>query len=257
MHVTKFLLFCLGMMVGLHSDPFYEDCKSIEEVISKETEIIISTPPADHDALATLYVSRGESYLLSAEYEKALRDFETALLHLYYSTDQDSRFAIAFRAMFGEVFSYDHLGMQEHAEYAIQQLWNITKRFTCDDCSHGQRCSEAVTLTISRINGDSNYFIIPIFVDPNERQSAEWCEQTVKNTGGALRGIAINIRISSIKAAALELIKALEKQAIKCCYAGGLWSACVKPLANKFEQWNRKWKVFGIPPDPAWDSDLQ
>lgn len=53
----------------------YGNCGSIQEAIARETQEICSTHPADYDELAQLYVSRGESYLLDAQYDKAAEDF--------------------------------------------------------------------------------------------------------------------------------------------------------------------------------------
>lgn len=49
------------------------------------------------------------------------------------------------------------------------------------------------------------------------------------------------------------VIDQIAKEGRKCCYVGGVWKGCFQPLANKYHEWNQKWKVFGIPPDPAWD----
>lgn len=50
-----------------------------------------------------------------------------------------------------------------------------------------------------------------------------------------------------------NIVKELACQAADCCMAGGLWKACLGPLLNKWCKWNEKYRVFGIPPDPAWD----
>ena len=84
----------------------YKDCQSIREVIQQETEEIAKTPPAHHDELAQLYVSRGESYLLDAQYEKAVQDFLSANSQIGYCRDMEAALFIAFRAAFGEVISY-------------------------------------------------------------------------------------------------------------------------------------------------------
>jgi tetratricopeptide (TPR) repeat protein len=239
----------------------YGKCQSIEDVISKESEEIEHMSPSDHDELAYLYVSRGESHLLNAQYEKALDDFQNANSHLRYSRDAKTLMSVAFRAAFGEVIGYDNLGLYENAEQAIRQLQFIVRHFECDDFIGSRPCQERILLLANRaqcneIHADS-LILRNVALDPNESQPKWWCEKTVKNTTAVLRGLAANIPSSVTRFSALELIKTMEEKAIKCCYAGGLWSACLKPLADKFEQWNRKWKVLGIPPDPAWDSDIK
>ncbi len=49
------------------------------------------------------------------------------------------------------------------------------------------------------------------------------------------------------------IIEDLANRARNCCRAGGLWKICLQPLVDKWYQWNEKWQIFGIPPDPAWD----
>lgn len=233
----------------------YSTCRSINDVISKETEEIDYMHPADHEGLAQMYVSRGESYLINKDFGRALMDFQKAYSHLEYALDEETLLTIAFRATLGEIVSYDNLGMHENTVQAIRHLQNIVNHFDCDHDINISPCQGRVQLSANKRCADS-LVLRTAAVDLNQPQPKWWCEKTVRNTTAILRGIAANIPSSVIRFSALELIKAMEEKALNCCYAGGLWSACVKPLAAKFEQWNYKWKVFGIPPDPAWDSDI-
>ncbi len=147
------------------------------------------------------------------------------------------------------MISYDQLAIAEKAEYALEQLTSVVNYFQCDD-----RFSEFEFALNSVDSNDIS--IIRIAIDPNEPQPSWWCVNTVETTASVLMGIVANIRAGAVKVSATRLIGKLEQKAINCCYAGGLWSACIQPLADKLQQWLQKWKVFGIPPDSSWDSDL-
>jgi hypothetical protein len=46
-----------------------------------------------------------------------------------------------------------------------------------------------------------------------------------------------------------SFIKSLEDAGYYCCKDGSIWTSCVAPLLDKLQ----KWKMVGIPADPAWD----
>ncbi|MCI0381751.1 MAG: hypothetical protein L0207_01675 [Chlamydiae bacterium] len=46
-----------------------------------------------------------------------------------------------------------------------------------------------------------------------------------------------------------KLIFDLENKCIRCCETGNFWTNCLSPIVSKLE----KWRIFGIPSDPAWD----
>lgn len=71
--------------------------------------------------------------------------------------------------------------------------------------------------------------------------------------GVALAQLINALPKNAAKIALGSIIAILEQKALDCCVAGGLWKACVGPLAEKFNNWNQKWKVLRIPPDPAFD----
>lgn len=247
--MIKLLMVSLCLTTCLYC--VHENFQSIEEVISKETDAIKLIPNSAHEELASMHTARGESYILIKQHERAIEDFENALFHAEYSNNLHLKWEIAFRAIFGKMVSFDQLAMQEQAEFAIKQLNILIDYF---GCSYEL---EDIQLALARVPSANDFFVIPVEVDPNEPQPAWWCEKTVLNIMAVLRGIIINIRTASVQATATALVNKLEKKAISCCYAGGLWSACLKRLSDKFHQWNQKWKLYGIPPDPSWDSDLQ
>jgi len=90
----------------------YGNCQSIQDVIERETQEITRSSLDSHE-LAQLYVSRGESYLLAAQFEKAVVDFQNARLYIEDSLNSETATIVVFRAAFGEVVCYDNLGMEE------------------------------------------------------------------------------------------------------------------------------------------------
>jgi hypothetical protein len=85
-----------------------------------------------------------------------------------------------------------------------------------------------------------------------DRISIEECIERAQGTANYAK-IIIGFSKSRAQFILNTLIDDLTGRAIQCCMAGGLWKTCIQPLVNKWYQWNEKWKIFGIPPDPAWD----
>lgn len=79
------------------------------------------------------------------------------------------------------------------------------------------------------------------------------CLERVGNTVSMSKKLIAFVKRKEVVFLLTTLIDGLEERASRCCRAGGLWKACLQPLVNKWHLWNQKWKVFGIPPDPAWD----
>ena len=139
-----FLIACLCITISFASyanEIDYSNCGSIQDVIARETQEIQNTNPSDHEELSQLFVSRGESYLLDVQYEKAVEDFQNANSHLGFSHDVEAGMVIAFRVALGEVVSYDNLGMTEHTQEAFQQLQAIVVHVGCNDCVEGRPVS--------------------------------------------------------------------------------------------------------------------
>jgi hypothetical protein len=128
------------MMIGI--SPYANEIEdhhfsSMQDVIDRETQEIASVDPTHYEELAQLYVSRGESFLLDAQYEKAIEDFQNARRCLKEGSNVDIAIITAFRATFGEVIigeviSYDNLEMQEETQQSIQQLQIIANSIGCN-----------------------------------------------------------------------------------------------------------------------------
>jgi len=195
---------------------------SLEDMIAEESQAIVLTNPYNYDTLADLYVSRGESYLLSQNFEKACEDFTTAKELLIFCTDPRNTSALAFRATFGQAIGYDGLEAREYVEEAVQELKNLLNQIpSCNCISNHQKQIDQY----SDIGG------------PNDSPYPDWCEEVVTGVGRAMDAIACLAPSYSVKIVLIGIIEALITRGVKCCQAGGFWKACVAPIT-------RKWKIL-------------
>jgi len=247
--ISMIFCFCVGMGLSCHANEIdYTNCKSIQDAIARETREIQNTNPADHEELAQLYVSRGESHLLDAQYEKAVEDFQNANSHLGYSHNVDATMIVAFRVSFGEAVSYDNLGMTERTQEAIQQLQIIVSQIGCANCIEDQPCQGTITTSSNvlhfskmirraRQQNQENFNDI---IGPDETPYPEWCEEVVVGVGRSMDAIACLAPNYVVKVALIGVIEALITRGTKCCQAGGFWKACVAPIARKWKEWKDK-----------------
>lgn len=241
---------------------------SIQETIERETQEISSTCHSDHNELAELYVSRGESYLLDAQYDRAFEDFQAANSHLKHCQNTDKTFLIGFRSILGEVVCYDNLGMKDQAEQSLEQLAAIVDQIGCNDCKEHRPCKDIVVpsdnkfhfhdLTSRTINNlhvfdeivpckhkkdkkgnqqsqgsQDNYDDI---VGPNQSEPG-WCEEMITGVGRAMDAIACLAPNYGVKVALIGVIETLIQRGVKCCQTGDFWKACVAPIVRKWQQW--------------------
>jgi hypothetical protein len=265
-----FLVFFFCMLISIASyanEIDYSNCTSIQEVIARETQEISVTHPADHDELAQLYVSRGESYLLDAQYDKAVEDFQNANFHIGYCRDVDAAKVVAFRTAFGEVVSYDNLGMAEQTQQALEQLKTIATHVVCNDCIEYHPYQVMVTPSANRLHFrdlvrpvvNKMHFrdiIVPCkhkkegnqqsqqhqdnyddILGPNQPPEPNWCEEVVVGVGRAMDAISCLAPNKAVRIALVGVIEALIQRGVKCCQAGGFWKACVAPITRKWREW--------------------
>ena len=267
-----FLVACFCLVIGISSyagEIDYRDCESIQDVIERETREISSTNPFDRDELAQLYVSRGESYLLDAQYEKAIEDFQAANSLIGNSPNVESAMVIAFRVAFGEVIGYDNLGMHDRTQQALEQLQTIAIHVGCTDCIEHRPCEgkiatsanglhfkDFVTPTVNKMHFRDMIFLCKKKKDksgdqqqqgnqdnyadilgPNEPPEPDWCEEVVTGVGRAMDAIACLAPNYGVKVALIAVIEALIVRGVKCCQAGGFWKACVAPITRKWREW--------------------
>lgn len=250
----------------------YSSCTSLQDAVFKETEEINYANPSNYPLLAQLHVSRGESYLLNAQYEEAVTDFKNANSYIGYGGEED--IVTAFRIAFGEVISYDNLGMHEQTQEAFEQLQTIVNHVGCDDCLEYKPCQEqkepthssshyldmiklasytphlqslvslcknrdkATSSTEKEQNSQqSSNDTYSDVIGPDSPPYASWCEEAVTATGSVMIGIACLAPNNGMKIALTSIINALMVRGVKCCQAGGFWKACVAPVCRKMREW--------------------
>ena len=264
------VFFCFLISAVSHANEIdYSQCESIQEVIAKETEEISLIHPADHDELAQLYVSRGESYLIAAQYDKAVADFQNANDQVGYCHSKDAAMVIAFRAAFGEVVSYDNLGMREETQEALYQLETIAAHVGCHDCLEERPC-QGITPSSNSLHFQdlarpalNKMHFCDMMVsckrrkdkkeDPQPQQNQDnyndiggpdhppepyWCEEVVVGVGRAMDAIACLSPNKAVRVALIGVIEALIQRGLKCCQTGEFWKACVAPISRKWREWN-------------------
>jgi hypothetical protein len=282
-------MFCFSMVMGVityANEIDYSNCESIQNVIDRETQEIASTNPADHTELAELYVSRGESYLLDAQYEMAAEDFHNANVQLGYTNNISASMIVAFRTAFGEAVCYDNLGMPEHTQQAIQQLLTIANHAICDDCAEHRPCHGMIIPSANKLpfrdltkpamnrtrprsmallcknkNNQGNQqrgqngfgYILSSdnysdILGPDVPPDSAWCEEVVVGVGRAMDAIACLAPSPMVRVVLIGVIEALITRGVKCCEAGGFWKACVAPIARKWKEWKDN-KENGIFPN--------
>lgn len=260
--------FCMLVSVVSYADWMeYSSCGSIQEVIVRETQEISLSHSADRDELAELYVSRGESYLLNGDYEKAVEDFTNAHLHLEYSRDVNATSIVAFRAAFGEVVSYDNLGVRGCAQEALEKLQVLVEHVGGNDCSEYHPCQGMATPEGTEL--DFSHVIRPVdsaiafgdtilnckkkkdeeskkkkkrdkysdILGPDEPPHSDWCREVVAGTGKSMRAIAFLAFDRAVRESLLQVVEAFERKAFECCSARKFWKACVAPIARKWKEW--------------------
>jgi hypothetical protein len=227
---------------------------SIDEIIEFETAEISKINSEDYEGIADAYASRGESLLLIDHFEEALADFQNSYefgIKLCAEKSATST-EIIFRALFGQAIAYANLNELEYVCLITDKLKEIMRSVNCSRCKNK---SPQTVLNCSKINAyifSSTMQIENVPIYGPEQISLQDCLDLIDNTV-ALSKLLIAKAPASARAPLTVIIDQLAQEARKCCRRGGLWKGCFQKLANKYHQWNQKWMVLGIPPDPSWD----
>lgn len=175
----------------------------------------------------------GECYLASGQFDKAIDCLEQGYelnLNTEISSFQEE---LGLRFLFAMMLAYVCSNEELIALNISDHLQNLLDRRECTECYRIHTCK------------DEEYVI-----GPNKEPYDGWCREVVNTTGAALKGV---VRGSPLHLAAKEsiifTIDKFQEQARNCCARGGLWKACVGPLARKLHEW----KMLGVPADPMWD----
>ncbi len=222
----------------------YSSFQSIEEVIDFETARLVSIPLNDYEGLSEALISRAESYLLSDNFEKALNDYSRAYDLSSSCNDNIKQSQLYFSSLFGMIVAYCNLDMENEALEISQKLNNLIDKWQCHSCR-----------MTSHLSSHGSALLPTKCVDiqgPNYNEPG-WCDDVVMGTAEAMRYLASLAKTHKARIALLATISALESRCLNCCATGEFWKICVAPIAEKWKLWNDKNRLFGIPPDPAWD----
>jgi hypothetical protein len=200
------------------------------------------------ESLADLYISRGETYLLYGAFEQALEDLKYAWdVIAFLSYDATTKKQLEFRALLNFAFIYA-LTSEEAALFEVGNRLLFIVDHLCLS-----RCSKASTASTLRNGLEIVLCGGAKILGPDVEPRPGWCREVVISTATLMLALASTAPNAIIRTALLGIIGVLQDKALRCCEAGGLWKVCVGPIAEKWQQWNQKWKVLHISPDPAWD----
>jgi len=244
--LNVYLLICFY----LSSSAVAADCQdfsNLEYILQMESSAIENNSIDNPSALAEAYLSRAETYLLTNRVEEAFSDFSNVLNLSMQIPDEANEANIRFRAYFGMTIVESVLGNEESALNYVSLLEELIKSFYCFECKYSN------SLTI-RFPEQKHYWGVEI-LGPDEEPRKGWCEEIVHSTAAMMEVLALKAKLG-VRTALIGIIKGLEIRAVKCCQSGEFWKACVEPIVAKWKQWNDKWDVLRIPPDPLWDDPL-
>jgi tetratricopeptide (TPR) repeat protein len=131
--MLKLLYFSfICILFNCHAEQDYHLFNSIDEVIEYETGAIKRIVAETNEELAEYYISRGESYLISNQFEQALVDFQTAY-ELASDCNERVQPILVFRSLFGIAFASDESDSEEKLTEIASRLMQILDATTCND----------------------------------------------------------------------------------------------------------------------------
>lgn len=229
----------------------YQNFHSFSEVIFFESQLIDSVSENNPQALSESYAARGETLLLNNQISEALNDF--CMSYYYASQVQDEHISpdLLFRSLFGQALAYAYLDKVKEVECIATALLDIIQSIRCSDCSN-----KTTTLLSPRTIRNHPIFLLAnndnVPIHGPDQISIQDCIDLIENTRAYAKLLILKAP-ARVRGILTFTVDQLADTGRSCCRAGGVWKACFQPLANKYHLWNQKWKMFGIPPDPAWD----
>ena len=206
----------------------------IDEYIGKESSIIINANSLEDRLIG--YLSRGDSYLIQGDFEKAFQDYHSVYNLKDHLPSEDQDF-FSFWALIGEAIS---LSNQE--EYALADIRIV-------EIEH----------SIQPLSWNYNSFPIPP-VPPilgPDTVSPEWCEKCAQGLATSMTKYINLVQNENTRQRLLDIVRYLYTQAENCCKMSGFdlvrynWKDCLGPLNQKRWLWKQKWELYKIPPDPS------
>ncbi len=245
-HLFFVLSFILNISV-FSEEINYSMFSSFNELISYETNQIHIFYSGGFEDLSNAYLNRGESHLLAGNYNLAVEDLKNGY-ELAEICDPDVKPMLMLRSLLGLVFSYGIMDEMEEFHSTEQEIRNLFDTFECKKIEKRQDSNRpGFRFGYSAMAANAEKPIL----GPDEISISE-CVRRARTIAGSSRILISNSRVD-VQTFLNTLISDLEERSVRCCYAGGVWKACLQPIANKWQKWNEKWNVFGIPPNPAWD----
>lgn len=246
------IIWAVVTAVSGYSELDYASYSSIEEVIEQETLQIHSTSAEDYETLGHAYASRGESYLIAEKYEEALADLLAGYKLVKFCGPEEGA-AIAVRTLLDLAIVYGNLGQLDEVLLLADRLQGVSEicphswYYQLDDLPILQSSFDSRSRPEIQLVANTDRPIVgPKSISVHD------CIEYTQGTARAARALIVKAR-PEVQFLLQVLIDDLENRAINCCHSGGVWKGCLQPLVNKWRQWNQKWQVFKIPPDPAWD----
>ncbi len=225
----------------------YNIFSSFDELISYETSKIADFYSGNYADLSDAYINRGESHLLAGNYELAVEDLQNGY-ELAGFCDLHVKSVLLLRSLLGLLFSYGIMNEMDGFHLVEQEIKILFDAFDCRKTEKRQNLNRSGFHTgYSAMASNAEKPIL----GPDKISIAD-CVDRAQGTARASRILILRAKLE-VQTFLNILIDDLESRAVRCCVAGGLWKACLQPILSKWQQWNEKWKVFGIPPDPAWD----
>lgn len=179
----------------------------------------------------------GVNHLFAGDLLEALNDFDFVIERK--SSISDELYGLA---LWGRVFCHAYLGELHQVEEDIRLL----NRFFIERKCACERSHDFYWQTRQDLVHQTS---VVIYANPDEKISQHECIARVVGTANSLKAMCAAITRSDIQYLLIKVIEAMEELGIRCCENGTFWTTCVTPLIEKLQ----KWKVFGIPADPAWD----
>ena len=252
------LLFILGFFfysqssASENNDPLKQDIQQlclIDETIRKEMDQIcyLESFEGISDTVLWLYNDLGISHFFRGNFELALGNFAYILEATFSRNDKEN--VLIGAALWGRALCHACLDMENEMDQDLDMLKIYFENVFQDN----QTCKSYKSFRIATKVPSYSDFIIQTKVEfayPDEYISAAECRRRVIGSADKLKlFVAPLIKSTSKRVIFMQFIEALQEQGIYCCRDGTFWTTCVTPILEKLD----KWKVVGIPADPAWD----
>lgn len=221
------------------------DTQGLEQEIESLTFQIKESEFSCTTECVGLYNERGRLLFIGGQFEEAIADF-TYILDTH-SINQLGKSDVG-SALWGRSLSYAFIGKEAELIEDLNAIGELAGLF--EPCGCGDTLKRFELANNLNIN---DYHVVSFLKDNNNGYSFflcdEFCENTVRNTAIFLKGMCNAVTDIGIKTVLYFFIDGLGDKAMRCCKTGGFWRECVEPMRATAE----KWKLFGIPSDPAWD----